>query len=152
MKDSLVKFFATGCCSGYLRPYAGTWGTIPAWLIAWFFLRNDQLALGIACVVVSIASVYFAGEAEKLFGHDARKIVIDEWAGMLVTVVLLPPTLTWYIAAFFAFRFFDVVKIPPARQMERLPGGWGVTMDDIVAGIQANVILHLVIYLIPLFR
>lgn len=106
----------------------------------------------VACVAVFVVSVWSAGVAERAFGHDARKIVIDEWAGMLIAVLWLPPTLTWYIAAFVAFRFFDVVKIPPARQLERLPRGWGVTMDDVVAGAQANVVLQLVVYLIAQFR
>ncbi|MBD3258084.1 hypothetical protein GF377_06590, partial [candidate division GN15 bacterium] len=125
--QSVVKLIATGLGSGYLKPFAGTWGTIPAWLIAWFLLRDSWLAQLAACGVVFVVSVWASGAAEKLFGHDARKIVIDEWVGMLLTVVLLPPTLPYYIAAFFAFRLFDVVKIPPARQLEELPGGWGVT-------------------------
>lgn len=97
--------------------------------------------------VVLALSVWSAGEAEKLFGHDARKIVIDEWAGMLIAFWLLPYSLTNYAIAFIAFRAFDVVKIPPARQCERLPGGWGVTMDDVVAGIQANLFTQLVIWI-----
>ena len=149
--QAIVKFIATGCYSGCIQPFGGTWGTIPAWLIAWFFLRGDPVAIGIAIAITFVLSVWSAGEAEKTFGHDANKIVMDEWAGMMVTVIWLPPTLPWYVTAFFAFRFFDVVKIPPARQLEKLPGGWGVTMDDIVAGIQANFFLQLVIYLIAEF-
>ncbi len=151
MKEFLVKFIATGLFSGYLRPYAGTWGTIPAWLTGWFLLRGDVVGLSVAAVVSFGLSVWSAGEAEKLFGHDARKIVMDEWTGMFITLLFIPPDIIWYGAAFFAFRLFDVVKIPPARQLENLPDGWGVTMDDVVAGIQANLVLHIVIYLAPKF-
>lgn len=66
---------------------------------------------------------------------------------MLIAFWLLPYSLTNYAIAFIAFRAFDVVKIPPARQCERLPGGWGVTMDDVVAGIQANLFTQLVIWI-----
>ncbi len=151
MREFFVKFVATGLFSGYMRPYAGTWGTIPAWLIGWFLLRGDVVGLSVAAAVSFGLSVWSAGEAEKLFGHDARKIVMDEWTGMFITLLFIPPDIVWYGAAFFAFRLFDVVKIPPARQMENLPGGWGVTMDDVIAGIQANIALHIVIYLAPKF-
>jgi len=148
MKDSLVRLIATGLYFGYGRPYPGTWGTIPAWLIAYFLIAGDQRVLIPATVVCLVLSVWAAGEGEKMFGHDARKIVIDEWAGMFVTLLFVPYGLTNYLIAFGAFRFFDVVKIPPARQSERLPGGWGVTTDDIVAGIQANIVTRVAIVLV----
>ncbi len=145
MKNQLAKLVATGLYSGYGRPYPGTWGTVPAWLMAWFIIGGNQLVLGAAALVTFFVSIWAAGEAEKMFGHDARKIVIDEWAGMFITLLFVPHTLAAYAIAFFAFRGFDVVKIPPARQAERLPGGWGVTMDDVIAGIQANIATQLVI-------
>jgi phosphatidylglycerophosphatase A len=151
MKDNLVKCIATGLYSGYMKPYPGTWGTIPAWLIAYFLLRDNTTLLLIVAVVTLGISVWFSGQAEKEFGHDARKIVIDEWAGMFFAVLFMPPSLNVYILAFFAFRFWDVVKIPPAAQFERLPGGWGVTMDDIAAGIYANVSVRLVLYIAARF-
>lgn len=144
MRSTIVKLIATGLGSGYCRPFPGTWGSIPAWLIAFFLVRgNTAVLLGVLAVCFA-ASVWAAGEAEKQFGHDARKIVIDEWVGMFITLTFMPYTLEHYIAAFVAFRFFDVVKIPPASQSERLPGGWGVTMDDVVAGVQANLATQLV--------
>ena len=146
MKDSLVRLIATGLYSGYGWPYPGTWGTIPAWLIAYFVIAGNQWVLVPAVVVCFVVSVWSAGSAEKMFGHDARKIVIDEWTGMFVTLLFVPYSLTNYAIAFFAFRGFDVVKIPPAAQSEKLPGGWGITMDDIVAGVQANIVTRLIIY------
>ncbi len=146
MKDKLVLLFATGLYSGYSPLIPGTTGSIPAWLIA-FFLLKDTLWLLLPVTVITIAlSVWLSGEAEQLLGHDAKKIVIDEWAGMFLSVLFVPYSLNNYLIAFVAFRFFDVVKIFPAAQAERLPGGWGVTMDDVVAGIQANLATHLVIY------
>lgn len=147
MKDFLVRFLATGLFSGRMKPYPGTWGTIPAWLIAFFILRGDHIATIIAIAICFLASVWLSGEAEKVYGHDARVIVIDEWLGMFVTVLFIPYSLSNYALAFFAFRAFDVFKIWPARQMEQLPGGWGITMDDLIAGVQANLFAQLVIYL-----
>jgi len=101
-----------------------------------------------SAIVATLVSVFLAGKAEKLFGHDAGKIVIDEWAGMLITLIAVPFSLTNYITAFIAFRFFDVVKIYPANAAEKLPSGWGVTADDVVAGVQACFATHLTIYII----
>lgn len=146
MKDKIVVLVATGLYSGFAPKWSGTFGSIPAWLIAFFLMPGNLPALAVAAGVTILISIWAAGEAEKLFGHDSKKIVIDEWAGMFLTLLFVPFSVTNYTIAFFAFRFFDVAKIPPASQMERLPGGWGVTMDDVVAGIQANLATHFVIF------
>jgi len=147
MKDILVKTVASGFYSGYLRPFPGTWGTIPAWLIAYYAVRGQTPFLLALAIVTILASVWAAGRAEKIYGHDGRTIVIDEWAGMFVALLFVPCTPGNYIAGFLAFRIFDVVKIPPARQLERLRGGWGVTADDIIAGIQANITIQILLWL-----
>jgi phosphatidylglycerophosphatase A len=147
MYSKLVTLIATGLYSGYAPLTSGTFGTIPAVLITWFLIGDNlPLAVGVT-IVAAIVSIWAAGEAEKLFGHDSKRIVIDEWAGWFVTVLAVPVTWQNMLIAFVAFRFFDVVKIWPARQLENLPGGWGVTMDDLAAGIQACVATHLVIRL-----
>ncbi len=146
MKTALAKLIATGLYSGFGRPFPGTWGTIPAWLIGFFIIRGDQVLLGAAALLASVLSVWSAGEAEKVYGHDARKIVIDEWAGMFVTLLFVPHTLLAYGMAFVAFRVFDVIKLWPAAQAERLPGGWGITMDDIAAGVQANIAVQIILW------
>jgi phosphatidylglycerophosphatase A len=148
VKDFLTKLVATGLYSGLSPWVPGTVGSIPAWLLAYFVIAGDQVILAAATVVLSLVSVWSAGAAEKLYGPDSKKIVIDEWAGMFIAVVLVPPTLTAYLIAFLAFRAFDVAKIWPAAQAERLPAGWGVTMDDIVAGVQANLLTHVILLLI----
>ncbi|MCX6830261.1 MAG: phosphatidylglycerophosphatase A [candidate division Zixibacteria bacterium] len=142
----LIKFFASGLFTGYSPIVPGTTGTIPAWLLAYFMLgRNPDLII-IFSVAFIIISVFLAGKAEPLLGHDAKKIVIDEWAGMMISLIMIPYSLTNYILAFLAFRALDAVKFFPANVAERLPRGWGVTADDVVAGIQANLLTQLLIY------
>jgi len=148
MKKRLVIFLATGIYSGFFPIVAGTVGTIPAWLIVYFLIGDNPLVLGILTAVTFVLSIWSAGEAEKMFGHDAKKIVIDEWAGMFLTLLFIPFSLANYLIAFFAFRFFDVAKVPPASQAERLPRGWGITLDDIIAGIYANILTRVIIYFI----
>lgn len=91
-------------------------------------------------------AVLVSQEAEKLFGRkDAQCIVIDEIAGYLWTLFLVAPTIPHAFAAFVLFRFFDVVKPFPAGMSQRLPGGYGVVADDVVAGLYANLTLQLMI-------
>ncbi len=146
MKKFFALLTATGLYSGYLRPFSGTWGTIPAWLIGYYFIQGDNLWMIAATLIAFVLSVWSAGEAEKYFGHDGKSIVIDEWAGMFVTFLFLPFSLVSYGIAFVAFRVFDVAKFYPAAQFEKLPGGWGVTMDDIAAGVHANIFTQLVLF------
>lgn len=146
MKKVIVKALATGLYSGYFPVVAGTVGTIPAWLIAYFLIGDNQQALIIAAIVTTIISVWAAGEAEEIFGHDSKSIVSDEWAGMFITLLFVPFSLTNYLIGFVLFRVFDVLKLWPANVAEKLPRGWGVTMDDVVAGIQANLVLQGIVW------
>ena len=147
-KSSLIKFFASGFYTSYSKIVPGTTGTVPAWLIAYFAVGDNSRIIIIGAVALTIISVWLASAAENVYGHDAKKIVIDEWAGMFITLILVPYSLLNYTIAFVAFRGFDAVKIWPANVAENLPRGWGVTADDVVAGIQANLFTHLIIYII----
>jgi len=151
MKKYIVNAIATGLGAGYAPFASGTVGSILPWLIVYFVIRGEQFTLAIVGVIAITISVWSAGEAEKYFGHDSKKIVIDEWAGMFVTLMFIPYSLSNYLIGFIVFRALDVIKIFPARQAEKLPGGWGVTMDDVVAGIQSSLATQLIILLIAKF-
>lgn len=150
MKKKIVIALATGFYSGYFPIVAGTIGTIPAWLIAYFVIGPNTVALTVTAIVTTLISVWAAGEAEEIFGHDSKSIVSDEWAGMFITLLFVPFSLTNYLLGFVLFRVFDVIKLWPASAAETLPRGWGVTMDDVVAGVQANLVLHGVIWALGL--
>ena len=145
MRNVLVKMFASGLFTGYLRPFPGTWGSIPAWLLAWFILKGDPLFTAGTAILVTVFAIAISSLAEPLLGHDSRTIVIDEWAGMLIALIMVPHDLAIFAATFVAFRVFDIIKIWPARQLEKVPGGLGVTLDDVAAGIQTNLFVQLVI-------
>jgi phosphatidylglycerophosphatase A len=144
----LTRIIATGLYTGYSPIVSGTVGTVPAWVLLWFFFPQNIVMQVILFAAIFLISVVSSTAAEELFGHDSKKIVIDEWAGMTVSVLFLPHTLTSYLMAFAAFRIFDVIKLPPAAQCEKLPGGWGVTMDDIIAGIQTNILVLIILLLL----
>jgi len=149
MKDRLVRLIATGVYTGLSPLVPGTVGSIPAWLIAYFLIGDRTSTLIAVTIVTFFVSVWSAGRAEQTLGRDSKKIVIDEWVGMFLALMFVPYSFGNYLIAFLTFRVFDVIKVPPAAQSEKLPGGLGVTMDDVVAGIQANITTQLVLYVFP---
>jgi phosphatidylglycerophosphatase A len=131
---------ATGLGIGYLPGLPATWASFAA-ALAFVPLRasltpSHLLLLALFLTPLAIAASH---EAEKTLGHDARPIVIDEVAGMLIGALgLRRPAgaagLAELLLLFGLFRFFDIVKPWPVRQAQRLPGGLGVVMDDLLAG------------------
>jgi len=89
--------------------------------------------------------VHTARLSEPFFQKkDAAEIVIDEIVTMMGVLFLIPPSVGWWFAGLFAFRVFDILKPPPCQQFERLPGGWGVMADDLLAGAYTVVFLQLI--------
>jgi phosphatidylglycerophosphatase A len=111
---------------------AGYFVPVPALWVA--------LLLILACAALAVWS---AGEAERTLGHDAKPIVIDEVVGQSLALLFVPHSPLAFFAAFVLFRGFDVWKPLGAREIQRLPGGWGVVADDVVAGLTACGVFHL---------
>jgi phosphatidylglycerophosphatase A len=99
--------------------------------------------LAAASLVLFALGVWAAGEAEKFFGRvDPGQVVIDEVVGQMLTFLLTPhPTWKWLVGGFLLFRALDIVKLPPARRVERFSRGWGIMLDDVVAGLYALAVL-----------
>ena len=135
---------ATWFGTGYLRPAPGTWGTLGAVPVAWlgYGVGGTPALFGLA-VATFVVGVWAAERFDRLSGgHDASEIVIDEAAGLFLTLAALslvkPLGLSEVAAGFILFRLFDITKPPPVRQVDRhLGGGLGVMMDDILAAIYA---------------
>jgi phosphatidylglycerophosphatase A len=101
------------------------------------------------CELTILTFFFFAswisGKAQRCWGRkDHPRIVIDEIMGYLITMLWLPKTTLFIILGFFLFRFFDIFKPPPIRLLERVKGGFGVVLDDVLAGAYANIILQIV--------
>ncbi len=149
MKRWLVQVIATFFGLGY-SPFApGTAGTLGAIVLFYLLSCFSPLVYVLFFLGFTILSIWASGEAEGIFGKtDPGQVVIDEVCGYLVTMFLIPTTPRNIILGFFLFRFFDIIKPPPARRAERLPGGFGIVIDDVIAGIYSNIILQVVIRLI----
>jgi len=113
------------------------------------FLPLSRLPVPVYVLVFTgyaVLGIWVAGEAEQLFGKkDASPIVIDEIAGMLLTYCAIPVALLPLVIGFLGFRLFDIWK--PLPQLERLPGGWGIMLDDLFAGCLAQACLRLLLFL-----
>lgn len=135
---------ATGCYVGFSPLIPGTMGTLVAIPIYLFLTRLPVLhSLGILLGSICIAIWASDGAEVLLQSRDCRHIVIDEMVGFLVAMFMVPPTLRDVLLGFFLFRGFDIVKPFPIRALEeRVRGGYGVVLDDIIAGIYSNLVIH----------
>jgi phosphatidylglycerophosphatase A len=139
----LFSWIASGGGVGVAPIAPGTAGSLLGVLLYVLLPEWPPLVwLGITFVFFFIG-VRAATEAESLWGHDAGRIVIDEIVGMWVALLFLPRTVWILVPGFFIFRIFDIVKPFPAYRSQRLKAGWGVMVDDVIAGIYANVVLQL---------
>ncbi|MGD8343871.1 MAG: phosphatidylglycerophosphatase A [Desulfobacterales bacterium] len=146
-RDRLVLLLATGFFIGYVPVAPGTFGTLIG-LPLCYLLSGIQIGLSVILVALFIGlSITLASAAEKILSQkDAAQIVIDEIAGLLVTFVGLPFNLQTAVLGFIIFRVFDILKPVPIGWLDtRVSGGSGIVVDDVVAGIYANLVLRVII-------
>ena len=134
---------------GRLHPGPGTWGsatTVLLWAaIAYALPANFRLPVIIAlAVLVTLIGIPAATQVSRASGRkDPQFVVIDEVAGQLIALFAAPLTWKSFLAGFILFRVFDITKPPPVRQLERIPEGTGIVLDDVMAGIYALAVMQL---------
>jgi phosphatidylglycerophosphatase A len=142
----MVRFstaIATVCGIGYIGKGAGSIAAV-AYCFAWFLFPvagNSKWQLVALCAVL-VLGIWSAGKVESIWGHDSNRVVIDEIAGMMITLLWVPVNIGYAIAGLLLFRFFDIVKPLGIKKAERLRGGTGVMADDVLAGIYAWMLLQ----------
>lgn len=144
-RPGLAGLAATLCYAGYCPVAPGTAGSAVAAAAYLVACRGLATAGWVAVLLVTFAAGVYAAHvtARRRQEEDPQIVVVDEGVGYLATVAFLPYGVWTAVAGFLVFRVLDIVKPPPARQCERLPGGWGIVLDDVVAGIYGNIILRL---------
>jgi phosphatidylglycerophosphatase A len=137
---------------GRIRPGPGTWGSVATVLI-WAAIAYElppslrmPAAIGLAILVILIGIPAATQTARATGSKDPQFVVIDEVAGQLIALVAVPFGWKTFLAGFILFRVFDILKPPPVRQLERLPEGTGIVLDDVAAGIYALVVMQLLLH------
>lgn len=145
----VLLFFSSGLMTGYIPFASGTFATLLAIGLFYPFVKLNAWSLpgGLVFVGVVIAisgvAVALSEAAERTYGEkDSHKIVVDEIAGFFVAMAFVPFRWPHVLAAFVLFRVFDVVKPPPIRQLQKIHGGWGIVIDDLLAGLLACIVIH----------
>ncbi|MDB5156388.1 MAG: phosphatidylglycerophosphatase, partial [Mucilaginibacter sp.] len=134
---------------GYLGKGVGTIAAFFA-CVCWYLLwHNGSMVVPaiLLTIIVTALGIWSGNKVEPIWGKDHSRVVIDEVAGMFVSLLFIPVTLPYIIAGFILFRFFDILKPLFIRRLEALPGGWGVMADDLLAGVYANIILQIIVWL-----
>ncbi len=143
----IARLLATGFYTGYAPKAPGTAGSLFGLFLYWAIPGSKSVYSLVGIVLLFLAGVWAADRVEKETKvYDNQIIVIDEIVGMLITVVLFEKTLISLAVGFLLFRFFDIIKPFPAKSSEKIPHGWGVMIDDVVAGIYSALSLRLIYY------
>ena len=145
MSNSIAKLFATFFGMGYSPFASGTTASIAGMLIYFVFCYNITIYL-LIFVVITFLGFLTSGKVERLSNKkDPSCVVIDEVSGAMITFFMLPQIPSVLITAFFLFRAFDMFKVYPADKFEVFPGSMGIMLDDIVAGLYTNLVMHIVL-------
>jgi phosphatidylglycerophosphatase A len=144
-----ATLIATFFGAGRLRPGPGTWGSLATVILWWLLSRviapNWQAPAAITLsILVTLIGIPAATRVARASGlKDPQFVVIDEVAGQLITLIAVPVSWKSLLLGFILFRGFDIVKPPPVRQLERLPEGTGIVVDDVGAGLYALAVMQI---------
>ena len=144
----LHKLIATGFGIGYVEKGGGTLAAAVCCII-WLLIPSSNFTNSLQVlltIAISVLGVWSGKVAESMWGKDSNKIVIDEVAGMMITLLFIPVQFQFVLAGLVLFRFFDIAKPLFIKKMELLPEGWGVMADDVLAGLYANILLQIIVF------
>jgi phosphatidylglycerophosphatase A len=144
----LHKIIATFFGIGYIGKGGGTLAAVALcimWLVIPERFLTPYLQVSLT-LLVCLLGVWSGNAVDAFWGKDSSKVVIDEVAGMMVSLLFIPIVLKYVLAGLVLFRIFDIAKPLFIKRMEALPKGWGVMGDDVVAGVYANLLLQVILY------
>ena len=147
MKLNFVeRIIGSGFFTGYLPKISGTWGSMLALIIILIpGMENPSLMIFMISLFIVIG-VPIATKFEETYGKDPKQCTVDEVVGMWISLLFVPKKIWWFLLAFIIWRVMDIVKPFPARKFESIKGGWGIMLDDIMAGIYSFISVQLIIY------
>ena len=139
-----IHLLAFGFGSGVAPKAPGTWGTLAAVLIYWPLSQLSPEHYLLMLLVTSVMGIYICGQTARDLGvHDHGSIVWDEFVGFWITMFAAPVGWVWVVVGFVLFRFFDIIKPWPISWIDKkITGGFGIMLDDVIAGVMAAVVLQ----------
>ena len=141
IKRFLIYTIGTGLGSGYTPKAPGTAGSLLALLIFFIFPLNS-INWFILSILFFFVGVWSGSEIEKDKGEDPGLVVIDEMVGQWLAIIFLPYSWITLLIGFILFRIFDIFKPYPINRSQKLKAGWGIMIDDVLAGVYANIVLQ----------
>jgi phosphatidylglycerophosphatase A len=142
------KLIGSGLYTGYSPMVSGTVGSLVATLIYLIpGFENLNIIIPIT-VALFLYGINVGTKFETKYGKDPAQCTIDEFVGTWISYIALPKTIGIIVVTFFLWRILDIIKPPPARNLEKLKGGMGIMIDDVVSGLYTLIIMHLVVYLL----
>jgi phosphatidylglycerophosphatase A len=140
----LIIFIATGFYSGYSLIIPGTLASLVS-ILLYFWFPLDPSRYLLYTVLLFIAGIWASSKAEIVFNEKkSSKIVIGEIVGFLIAMFMIPKTFWWIFFGFIFYRLIDVIRPKPIELLEDIEGGWGMMLDDAMAGIYTNLVLQVI--------
>ena len=140
------KIIGSGLFTGYIPFASGTFGSFVALMIYLFPGVESPSFLILLISFFFVLGVQIGNKFEKVYGKDPRQCTIDEFVGTWITLLFVPKTILYLIISFTIWRILDIIKPFPAGLAEKLKGGWGIMLDDVIAGIYSLILVHIIIY------
>ena len=140
------KIVGSGFYTGYIPVASGTFGSLVA-IVIYLIPGFEQLQIILPSIVILfVYGVFVSSKFEKLYGKDPSQCTVDEVVGTWIALIALPKTVYIISTSFLIWRALDIIKPFPARSSEKLPGGWGIMIDDVISGFYSLIIVQLVVY------
>jgi phosphatidylglycerophosphatase A len=140
------KIVGSAFYTGFIPVASGTFGSLVA-IVIYLIPGFEQLQIILPSVIILFGyGVFISSKFEKVYGKDPSQCTVDEVVGTWIALIALPKTVYIVSTAFLVWRTLDIIKPFPARISEKLPGGWGIMIDDVIAGFYSLIIVQLVVY------
>ena len=145
------KLIGSGFFTGYIPVASGTFGSLVA-IFIYLIPGFEQLHIILPAIVILFTyGVYVSSKFEKVYGKDPSQCTVDEIVGTWIALIALPKTLLIVLTSFLIWRALDIIKPFPAKTSEKLPGGFGIMIDDVIAGFYSLFIVHLIVYIFGVY-
>ena len=145
------KFIGSGFYTGYFPVASGTVGSFAA-LVIYLLPGFERPYIIVPAIIIFILyGIYVGSKFEIVYGKDPAECTVDEVVGTWISLLALPKMMGIIITSFLLWRILDIIKPPPARELEKLKGGLGIMIDDVISGIYTLIIMHLIVYLLGKF-